>query len=73
MTPFFSLFTHITKMNFPELTPLQETVLSLIGTAEVKGRHVREELAKQGEKKSGPAFYQMMNRLEESGFVEGWY
>ena len=60
-------------MNFPELTPMQELILGIIGTTESKGRFLREELAKQNVNKSGPAFYQMMSRLEESGFVEGWY
>ena len=60
-------------MNFPELSPQQETVLTCIGTAEIKGRALREALARNNFKKSGPAFYQMMGRLEEAGYVEGWY
>lgn len=60
-------------MNFPELSHDQVLVLECIGTAELKGRHLREQLAENNRKKSGPAFYQMMSRMEESGFVEGWY
>lgn len=60
-------------MNFPELTPMQELVLDIIGASEIKGRHLREQLAEQAVNKSGPAFYQMMSRLEEAGFIEGWY
>lgn len=37
------------------------------------GRELRKLLAAKGAKKSGPAFYQLMSRLEESGFVEGDY
>ena len=58
-------------MNFPDLSPQQETVLSCIGTAEIKGRELREALAHNNFKKSGPAFYQMMGRLEDAGYVEG--
>jgi hypothetical protein len=37
------------------------------------GREIRRELARQGVRRSGPAFYQMMARLEDTGQVEGWY
>lgn len=60
-------------MNFPELSHDQVLVLECIGTAEIKGRELRQELASKHRAKSGPAFYQMMSRMEESGFVEGWY
>jgi len=39
----------------------------------LSGRELRTALAKHGAKKRGPAFYQLMARLEESGFVEGEY
>jgi hypothetical protein len=38
------------------------------------GRRLRELLAEEhGIRKSGPAFYQLMARLEEARFVEGRY
>ena len=60
-------------MNFPELSHDQVLILECIGTSDIKGRHLREQLTQNGRKKSGPAFYQMMSRMEESGYVEGWY
>ena len=60
-------------MPLPEITHLQFLVLSVLTDRELPGRLVREKLAESGEKKSGPAFYQFMARLEEGGFVEGWY
>lgn len=57
----------------PELTHLQFLVLSLLLNREQSGRYIRGELAKQGEKKTLAAFYQMMSRLEEANMVEGWY
>jgi DNA-binding PadR family transcriptional regulator len=60
-------------MPLPELTHLQFLVLSILLDGERSGREVRERLTEAGETKSGPAFYQFMARLEDAGFVEGWY
>ena len=60
-------------MPLPEITHLQFLVLGILLDGEESGRNVREELANKGVRKSGPAFYQMMARLEDSRFVEGWY
>jgi DNA-binding PadR family transcriptional regulator len=60
-------------MPLPEITHLQFLVLSILTDKEAPGRLIREKLAEHGGKKSGPAFYQFMARLEESGFIEGWY
>ena len=60
-------------MKLPELTHLQFLVLSHLGSMPVKGRQVREALRKSGVRKTGPAFYQMMARMEEAKLVEGWY
>jgi DNA-binding PadR family transcriptional regulator len=60
-------------MPLPELTHLQFLVLSILLDGERSGREVRERLKEAGESKSGPAFYQFMARLEDAGFVEGWY
>ena len=61
------------KRELPELTHLQFLVLDIIGTAKLRGREVREELKSRGVSKTGPAFYQMMARLEEAKFVVGDY
>jgi len=60
-------------MPLPDLTHLQFLVLSILLDGEQAGRDVRQKLEDEGESKSGPAFYQMMARLEEAGSVEGWY
>jgi hypothetical protein len=60
-------------MAFPEATHLQLYVLRILMDGEQSGRFVRERLAEEGQSKTGPAFYQLMARLEESGMVEGWY
>jgi hypothetical protein len=59
--------------NLPELSHLQFAVLSELGSSDMSGRQLREQLAKSGIRKSGPNFYQMMARLEEARFVKGWY
>ncbi len=60
-------------MPLPDLTHLQFAVLDVLGAKKRPGREVREGLRKRGVRKNGPAFYQLMSRLEEAGFVEGWY
>ncbi|MEM8781928.1 MAG: PadR family transcriptional regulator [Planctomycetota bacterium] len=58
----------------PPYTPLQFAVLSLVVPGEVPGRALRQALKdKYGHKRSGPAFYQLMSRLEEMGLVVGTY
>ncbi len=56
-------------MNKPILSALQFAVLDAIGAARLKGSDLRERLRKIGFLKSGPAFYQLMARLEESRFI----
>jgi hypothetical protein len=60
-------------MPLPDITHLQFLVLGSLLDGESSGRKIRENLAQQGINKTGPAFYQMMARLEDSGFVQGWY
>ncbi len=55
------------------LPHLQFAVLGVLGAARRPGREVREELRALGLKKTGPTFYRLMTRLEESGLIEGWY
>jgi DNA-binding PadR family transcriptional regulator len=58
----------------PSITHLQFLVLGLLlGADEQPGRSLREALAAYGVRRSAPAFYQMMARLERDGLVEGWY
>lgn len=60
-------------MPLPPLSHLQFAVLDALGAAKKSGRELRAALAARGVKKSGPAFYQLMARLEDAGFVKGWY
>ena len=60
-------------MPLPDITHLQFLVLGALMDGEATGREIRENLAEQRVHKTGPAFYQMMARLEDSGFVQGWY
>ncbi len=55
------------------LPHLQFAVLGALGTTKRSGREIRDELRALNLEKSGPAFYRLMTRLEEAGFVEGWY
>jgi DNA-binding PadR family transcriptional regulator len=60
-------------MPLPNVTHLQFLVLTTLLAGEQPGRRVREELAEWGVPAGGPAFYQMMARLENAGFLEGRY
>lgn len=57
----------------PRLTHLQFLVLGLLRAGEQPGRVIRDALAAHGVKRSGPAFYQLMSRLERDRLVDGWY
>src|SRR5262245_31477815 len=60
-------------LKLPVITHLQFLVLDALAGDDHAGRTLRERLGAYGVRNSGPAFYQMMSRLEEAGFVEGWY
>jgi hypothetical protein len=65
-------------LNIPELTPLNCTVLAIIGSQRVPGKVVREELKNYGHATSLPSFYNLMARLEappgrRPGYVRGDY
>ena len=62
-----------TKESLPELSHLQFVVLNALGANVKRGKQLRADLAEHGIKKSGPAFYQLMARLEEASFIKGWY
>lgn len=57
----------------PDLTHLQFLVLGVLLTGEQSGRAIRSAIDEYGIRRSAPAFYQMMARLERDGIVEGWY
>jgi len=57
----------------PAVTHLQVLVLEAVSEGDEVGRDLRDRLAGRGVRSSAPAFYQMMARLEEAAFVEGWY
>ena len=59
--------------HLPTLTHLQFLVIGLLLETPSSGRDLRSRLRAHGARKSGPAFYQLMARLEESGVVDGRY
>jgi DNA-binding PadR family transcriptional regulator len=60
-------------MPLPEITHLQFFLLTELMDGERTGRFLRERLGEEGHRKSGPAFYQLMARLEDAKFVKGRY
>lgn len=73
MAPIISKMMEYYSMKFPEMTHLQFFVLGTLLEGELSGREVRDRMAGNGVRKTGPAFYQMMARLEDAGLVEGRY
>jgi DNA-binding PadR family transcriptional regulator len=59
-------------MRLPDLSHLQFVVLACL-TQQRTGREIRDQLKQFRVRQSGPAFYQMMARLERGGLVKGWY
>lgn len=57
----------------PPLTHLQFIVIAALLAGERAGKDVRRELAAHGVRRSGPAFYQMMARLEDAHWITGSY
>jgi DNA-binding PadR family transcriptional regulator len=57
----------------PAITHLQFHVLGLLRGGERRGRFIRRALERHGVRRSAPAFYQMMARLEDAGLVTGEY
>ena len=60
-------------MTVPKLTHLQFLILGMLLGGTRSGKSIRAELDEGGSPKSGPSFYQIMARLEDEGFVGGWY
>ena len=57
----------------PELTHLQFLVLGVLRSADQPGRALRDALSGYGIRRTGPAFYQLMARLEKDRLIDGWY
>lgn len=60
-------------MAVPRLTHMQFLVIGIVAGGDRPGREIRSRLRDFGVRKGGPAFYQLMARLEDAGFVEGHY
>jgi DNA-binding PadR family transcriptional regulator len=63
----------MSRRRIPEVTHLQFLVLGALRAGSRPGRHVRRALEKRGVRRTAPAFYQMMARLEDAGLVDGAY
>jgi len=63
----------MSKPQLPALTHLQFLVLGVLRGEEQPGRTLRDALSGYGIRRTGPAFYQLMARLEKDGLVDGWY
>jgi DNA-binding PadR family transcriptional regulator len=62
------------KSTLPEITHLQFAVLDALKPGETSGRQIRKRIIERRRiRKSGPAFYQLMARLEDAKLVKGWY
>lgn len=57
----------------PSLTHLQFLILGILLTGEKAGKEIRALLKKQRVSRTGPAFYQLMARMEDAKLVKGWY
>ena len=57
----------------PSITHLQFLVLEALAEDEQAGRDLRARLGRHRVRRSAPAFYQMMARLEDAALVEGRY
>jgi DNA-binding PadR family transcriptional regulator len=60
-------------MRLPDITHLQFLLLVALLDGEQSGRNLRGILDREGHRKSAPAFYQLMARLEDANFVKGRY
>ena len=60
-------------MSVPRLSHLQFLVVGIVRGQTLAGREIRQQLRAFNVRKSGPAFYQLMARLEDAGLGEGTY
>ena len=63
----------MSKPQLPELTHLQFLVLGVLRNGDLPGRALRDALSGYGIRRTGPAFYQLMARLEKDRLIDGWY
>jgi len=63
----------MSSRRIPTITHLQFLVLGLLRDGEQPGRAIRAAIAAHGVRRSAPAFYQLMARLERDRLVDGWY
>jgi DNA-binding PadR family transcriptional regulator len=64
----------VEKMSIPKYTHQQWAVLNtLLNEGELWGRDLRAALKKDGYGSTNAAFYELMDRLETAGLVEGRY
>jgi DNA-binding PadR family transcriptional regulator len=61
------------KPQLPALTHLQFLVLGVLRNDDLPGRMLRDALSGYGIRRTGPAFYQLMARLEKDRLVDGRY
>ena len=59
--------------HLPTLSHGQFAVLSVLMGETASGRDIRKRLVQFGVRQGGPAFYQLMARLEDANLVQGWY
>jgi hypothetical protein len=60
-------------MSLPDLTHLQMLLIEVLGARRMSGKELRAALKQVGVNKTCPAFYQLMARMEQAGFVAGDY
>jgi DNA-binding PadR family transcriptional regulator len=60
-------------LKLPGLSHLQFAVLGALLGGEQRGQELRSHLGQLHVRHSGPAFYQMMSRLEDADLIQGWY
>jgi DNA-binding PadR family transcriptional regulator len=63
----------MSKPALPTLTHLQFLVLGVLSGGDRPGRGIRDVLAHYGIRRTAPAFYQLMARLEKDKLVQGRY
>jgi DNA-binding PadR family transcriptional regulator len=57
----------------PPLTHLQFLILGALVAGERSGKDLRRDLTRYGVRRTAAAFYQLMARLEDAGWVSGSY
>jgi DNA-binding PadR family transcriptional regulator len=62
----------MSRPQLPALTHLQFLVLGVLRNDELPGRALRDVLAGYGIRRTGPACYPLVARLEKDRLVDGW-